>query len=269
MLASASAEGITLIYNLALGINAFNVPNRSHLSDQLHPDVIHDLFFLKFQKWLAVPHSKLQRHRFDGVLDERNYCMAGTGQEMWGHACSKCMHIYLSADGNWCKLSMAILLHLLILPISSDYVSAGITDRVTVGHPCCLIHNCTIPLASQQHHFCRTHADHQLLCRIENCSHPMDPGFLTCSDPSHRSWEITRNTANSSMGMLHRQLDHARLPEVPVAGSDTNISNEHNLAPTSGSLGSSLAHVKASSLSKVVHLGIGCIMSSFSFVVVV
>lgn len=108
---SASAVGIARIYNLALGSGISNVPNSSRLSDLLHVDVVLDAFFLHgllrdFDKnccQLSVPHSGLQRHRFDDALDKRNYRMAGTGQEMWAHACNKCMYIYQRDDGNWCK----------------------------------------------------------------------------------------------------------------------------------------------------------------------
>lgn len=109
---SASAEGISRIYNLALGQTASDIPNSSRLHDKLHGDLVLDAFFLhsllrnvdKLQVRLSVPHGGLQRHRFDDALDERNYQMAGTGQEMWAHACKKCMYIYKGEDGNWCRL---------------------------------------------------------------------------------------------------------------------------------------------------------------------
>jgi hypothetical protein len=176
---SASAEGISRIYNLALGIGALDVHNSSRLSDRLHADIILDAFFLhgllcdvdKSQRRLAVPHAGLQRHRFDNALDERNYRMAGTSQEMWGHACNRCMYVYCGDDGNWCKISTETPAYL--LTTSSDYVSAGVTDGVMVGHACCSIHDCTIPLHSQQHQFCPTHSSHKLLCCVENCSNPV------------------------------------------------------------------------------------------------
>jgi hypothetical protein len=108
---SASAEAIARIYNLALGHGASDVGNSSRLSDRLVGEVVLDSFFLhallrghddNLEK-LSLPHGGLQGRRFDQALNERNYRMAGTGQEMWAHACRKCMYVFRGSNGNWCK----------------------------------------------------------------------------------------------------------------------------------------------------------------------
>ena len=105
---SASAESIARVYNLALGITALNIGNSSRLTHSLSAELVLDTFFLhgllrdsdvRNQK-LSLPHGGLQRHRFDQALDVRNNRMAGTGQEMWAHACNKCMHFYRGTDGH-------------------------------------------------------------------------------------------------------------------------------------------------------------------------
>ena len=56
-------------------------------------------------KLLQLPHHGAQNQRFDAQLSARNMRMAGTGQEMWAHACDECMHIYRGEDGQLCKHS--------------------------------------------------------------------------------------------------------------------------------------------------------------------
>ncbi|KAJ6620691.1 hypothetical protein B0H10DRAFT_1945765 [Mycena sp. CBHHK59/15] len=63
----ASAEGIAKVYNLALGSS--EIPNASHLSHELDSELVLNSFFY---------HAVLR----DKSLQERNYRMVGTGQEM-------------------------------------------------------------------------------------------------------------------------------------------------------------------------------------------
>ncbi|KAJ7231496.1 hypothetical protein C8J57DRAFT_1480895 [Mycena rebaudengoi] len=87
-------------------------------------DIVLDSFLLhgilrdknKQQEVLSVPHNSSQNHRLDQALAERNYCMTGTGQDMWAHACNKCMKIYQGQDGLWYRMT------------------GGVHDGVTVRH---------------------------------------------------------------------------------------------------------------------------------------
>jgi hypothetical protein len=98
------------VYNLALGVNIAGVPNRSELGHNLHSDLVLDSFILhgllRYKDMctenLVLPHAGLQRHQFDGALDKLNYHMARMGQEMWAHACYKCMKFYRGLDGKIC-----------------------------------------------------------------------------------------------------------------------------------------------------------------------
>lgn len=114
---SSSAANIAEIYNMALGRTATNIPNTSRLDQDLHDDDVLDAFFLQallrdcdtHTLSLNLPHHGLQRVRFEAALDARNYAMAGTGQEMWAHACAKCMKIWTGeSDGKLCTFELYI-----------------------------------------------------------------------------------------------------------------------------------------------------------------
>jgi hypothetical protein len=96
---------------MALGNTSTSIPNSSRLNQDLHGDLVLDAFFLHAilrrkdinHDILSLPHHGVQRLRFQDALDDHNYAMAGTGQEMWPHACAKCMQLYTGADGNTCE----------------------------------------------------------------------------------------------------------------------------------------------------------------------
>jgi hypothetical protein len=95
---------------MALGVSLSEIPNSSRLSQNLYGDLVLDAFLLHSLlrdadvrgEQLSLPHGGLQRHRFYIALDQRNYRMAGTGQEMWAHACNKCMVFYRGPDEAIC-----------------------------------------------------------------------------------------------------------------------------------------------------------------------
>jgi hypothetical protein len=95
-----------------MALGASDIPNASRLIHQLTGDIVLDSFLLhgilrdknKRREVLSVPHNSSQNHRLDQALAERNYRMTGTGQDMWAHACDKCMKIYQGQDGLWCEI---------------------------------------------------------------------------------------------------------------------------------------------------------------------
>ncbi|KIM76724.1 hypothetical protein PILCRDRAFT_77520 [Piloderma croceum F 1598] len=204
----ASAESISRVYNMALGVSLSEIPNSSRLSQNLYGDLVLDAFLLHSLlrdadvrgEQLSLLHGGLQRHRLDIALDQRNYRMAGTGQEMWAHACNKCMALYRGPDE------------------AIYYVTAGVTDGVTMGHACCSVQDCTISLADQQDWFCTIHEDLKLKCCIYACSMPAEPRHLTCTHPSHRAFERSKEV-NPALFTLRRRMDRAGLSEIPIAGT--------------------------------------------------
>ncbi|KAG2035811.1 hypothetical protein BDR03DRAFT_811573, partial [Suillus americanus] len=55
-------------------------------------------------------------------------------------------------------------------------VSVVVVDGVTVGHPCCAVYNCHIPLSNNHHHFCPLHSGQNDKCVIIGCDLPVVRG---------------------------------------------------------------------------------------------
>ncbi|KAJ7286256.1 hypothetical protein C8J57DRAFT_1169032 [Mycena rebaudengoi] len=195
-----TCQAIAWVYNMALG--ASDIPNASRLIHQLTGDIVLDSFLLhgilcdknKRREVLSVPHNSSQNHRLDQALAERNYRMTGTGQDMWAHACDKCMKIYQGQDGLWYRMT------------------GGVHDGVTVRHVCCSVHNCTEPLQSQRDHFCYSHRELANICCVHGCSSPAEPGFSTCILPAHRDFQTQADLRNTAMFQLHSRLRKAVEP---------------------------------------------------------
>ncbi|KAJ6609392.1 hypothetical protein B0H10DRAFT_1813877, partial [Mycena sp. CBHHK59/15] len=203
----SSAEGITRIYNLALDVSS--IPNASRLSHQLDGELVLDAFFCHAvlrdkssqHKVLSIPHHGTQRHRLDQALEERNYRMVGTGQELWAHTCDRCMKVYQGEDGHWYQ------------------ITAGVHDGVTVCHLTCFVHDCTEPLPSQKARFCVPHTYLKNICYIHGCNSPTQPGFSTCTVESHQAHELASLERHAAMFQLQNRLQTHGIPQVPEAGS--------------------------------------------------
>jgi hypothetical protein len=87
-----------------------------------------------------------------------------------------------------------------------------------MGHACCSVQDCTISLADQQDWFCTIHEDLKLKCCIHACSMPAEPRHLTCTHPSHRAFERSKEV-NPALFTLRRRMDRAGLSEIPIAGT--------------------------------------------------
>ncbi|KAJ7234697.1 hypothetical protein C8J57DRAFT_1089536, partial [Mycena rebaudengoi] len=206
-LAHVTCQGISRVYNMSLG--ASEIPTASQLLNELSGDLVLEAFLLhsvlrdkqERQEVLFLPHHTYQNHRLDHVLAERNLRMAGTGQEMWAHACNRCMKIYKGEDDNWYRMT------------------AGVHDGVTVRHLCCTVHDCTEALPTQRDHFCATHRHLIKVCCIRGCQTEAEPGFRTCTVEAHRAFQTDSDVRNGAMFQLHTRLRNAGIPQVPPAGS--------------------------------------------------
>ncbi|KAJ7238239.1 hypothetical protein C8J57DRAFT_1087014, partial [Mycena rebaudengoi] len=218
----ALSQAIANVYNLALG--GSDIPNASRLIHQLTGEVVLDSFLFhailrdkrKRREVLSVPHGSYQNHRLDQALAEWNYHMAGTGQDMWAHACDKCMKIYQGEDQQWYRMT------------------AGVHDGVTVHHVCCSVHNCTESLLSQRDHFCYSHRDLIKVCCVHGCDLNSEPGFRTCGLQSHRDFQAQADLLNTAMFQLHSRLRNA-VPTAPSAAATS-------LAPVKGRTSRSWTH---------------------------
>jgi hypothetical protein len=222
-LCSASAEGIASVYNYGLGVSG--VANASRLKHLLSGELVLDAFFYhavlrdKYMRGevLSVPHMIMQRHRLDEALEERNRRMVGTGQEMWAHACDRCMKIIKGPDGRWCKL------YRFYAELSSsrraDQITAGVHDGLQVRHLSCSVHECTEVLQSQQDRFCYTHRWLRNVCYVKGCDAKVGVGFRTCEQETHRAHELASIAQHTAMFKLQARLDNARNPNAPPAAA--------------------------------------------------
>ncbi|KAJ7578705.1 hypothetical protein C8J56DRAFT_1060151 [Mycena floridula] len=201
---SASADSIARTYNACLGTNAANLPNPSSLQGLLPYETVYDAFFLHallrdgirndLQLW--VPHGGLQYNRWDQVLLQRNLRMAGTGQEVWGHACKKCMRVEKDENGNLGKKFQNVSSCSLIF--KSVYLSAAVIDGVKLGHTRCSFRPvCFNMLARSKDRFCELHRHLLLQCFIKDCTADAEKGHISCTDPSHRAEETKQQTSDN------------------------------------------------------------------------
>ncbi|KAG2030228.1 hypothetical protein BDR03DRAFT_814794, partial [Suillus americanus] len=68
-------------------------------------------------------------------------------------------------------------------------LSIVVTDGVTVGHPCCGVHNCHGPLLNNCDHFCLNHLPLINTCTIIGCNCMVVPSMKTCDTPTHQAVE--------------------------------------------------------------------------------
>ncbi|KIJ47694.1 hypothetical protein M422DRAFT_163649, partial [Sphaerobolus stellatus SS14] len=122
--------------------------------------------------FLKLPHhAPNNTERLHDALELRNMQMVGPGQPEWNHACSGCTKLYKNSDG------------------TAEALRSTVTDGVTLGHSCCAYHDCKEPLPTNRHIFCQIHQDLYNQCAVTDCTSPVEKGYRTCADPSHRSLE--------------------------------------------------------------------------------
>jgi hypothetical protein len=205
---SAPGEAIARVYNRGLRLPDSDV----HIT----PEIMLNAFFLhgllhdkhRLGLRLSVPHHGLNRVRLDKALSERNQRMTGTGQEMWAHACDLCMRHSRGEDGVQCELRA--LFTILYIDIQIDCLTAVVADGITVGHPCCGVHNCKIPLDSPKDRFCALHCNFNDKCAVVECTLPSAPEFRTCEHPEHREREMSRRTKGLEIFRLRILREQAK-----------------------------------------------------------
>lgn len=84
-------------------------------------------------------------------------------------------------------------------------------DGVTVGHPCCAIHNCHLPLENNRHRFCIAHQGQEAVCAVIGCSEPARPSHKTCKHPDHEKVEVVHNDRGQARFQLQERLHRARM----------------------------------------------------------
>lgn len=147
------------------------------------------------QQTLVVPHDGTQKNRFIEAVHARNLRFRLYSQPEIRHYCKKCVRFYHGPNEN-----------------ISHMVSVVVIDGVTVGHPCCAVHNCHRPLASNRHRFCPQDAiQYDTICAIVGCDNPIVAGSLTCANPSHQDVERIHHDRGQARFQLQERLQRARV----------------------------------------------------------
>ena len=87
-----------------------------------------------------------------------------------------------------------------------DPLRSVVVDGITIGHPCCGVHDCTIPLESGCNRFCRNHQEYERKCCVVDCNSPVESGFKTCADAGHRNYELHVRERGKAMFQLKDRL---------------------------------------------------------------
>jgi hypothetical protein len=84
-------------------------------------------------------------------------------------------------------------------------------DGVTLGHPCCAVHNCHIPLTTSRDRYCVEHRALSNMCAIKNCGEAVLEGKRTCADLSHQEVERIYILRGESRVQLQEKLKRQRV----------------------------------------------------------
>ncbi|KAG0696840.1 hypothetical protein DFH29DRAFT_812545 [Suillus ampliporus] len=144
---------------------------------------------------LSVPQDSDQRAHFMDAISKRNNHIRTYGQDELRHYCNKCTRFRRDDSGM----------------LTSKY-SVVVTDGVTVGHPCCAIHNCHAPLNNNRDHFCPAHtATHAHKCAIIACSNDALAKSKVCHLAEHKAVERTYQLRGQSRFQLQQCLQRSQL----------------------------------------------------------
>lgn len=136
----------------------------------------------------CLPHHGDQDYRYNHALNKRNVRFAYNERKVWSHACEDCLKYTTRPDGSPGMLQFRFLEGFLTCACPA-YISAVVTDGVTVGHPCCAVLNCQNDLEHGCDRHCPHHSQNSAICAIDGCSALAGTQFVTCADPQHRLWE--------------------------------------------------------------------------------
>ncbi|KAI0071239.1 hypothetical protein K474DRAFT_1712639 [Panus rudis PR-1116 ss-1] len=182
---------------------------KSHILDG--PKVLDAFFLLTLlrhhheyaAKPLILQNNAPRQIRINAALYERNLHIVEHGQEEWAHVCNQCCATRV-VDGQ------------------ESIIRAVVTDGVTVGHPCCSVHDCQGRLPTQQHRFCSDHAHLDGRCRIIGCTADAEVGFRTCSEATHHALDRTNNEALSALFQLKGRLERHKMAHLNNSASTTD-----------------------------------------------
>jgi hypothetical protein len=92
-----------------------------------------------------------------------------------------------------------------------------------LGHTCCTVHNCMVPLASTTDcYYCSNHSHLRGKCVASDCTRLASPGKRTCDLPEHRMHENWRHLKHKSMHSMARRRD-GNTPSSHASGASGDV----------------------------------------------
>lgn len=190
------------------------------------------------QTRLVVPNTGPQSERFIPAMRERNEHIVYHGQPEWNHACDKCVAtskpgVRMSQDPSRTSISSAVISAVILMFFPSVPVyDAIVVDGVTLGRPCCAVHDCHEDLPSNRDRFCKTHADLHQQCAVEGCENSVAAANrMTCSLEDHKTLEDQHHARGQAMFQLKRLIERRTVSNPENAApelSDTNMPYEYS-----------------------------------------
>ena len=103
-------------------------------------------------------------------------------------------------------------------------IQAAVCDGNTIGHPCCAVHDCKVPLETNRCRYCPLHVEREKQCEVEDCLADREEGYSTCSNAEHRRLESAYFRPMPALFQLRKKLNKAgiRVPDDTVSPQECN-----------------------------------------------
>ncbi|KAF6741043.1 hypothetical protein DFP72DRAFT_886318 [Ephemerocybe angulata] len=164
------------------------------------------------QTVLQVSHTGDEKVRFAQAVFDRNERLREGGLGYHYHSCTKCTR--RNNDNTTTKVV--------------------VIDGVTLGHPCCGVHNCTLPLKSNRHRYCPKHLEEgeDTYCCVVGCRALAVGSTRSCLIPSHITAVKERLEMGKARFYLKSQLEKSKAVQIisslpRLADDDENDHDEH------------------------------------------
>ena len=164
---------------------------------------------------LIVPHKGTLgasgMSRFAEAVHIRNEHLQHCSQPELFHYCNKCTRFY--PGKHFPQISLCHQLERLWFQLAElqHKVSVVVIDGVCIGHPCCGIPNCKVPIKTNRDRFCPAHASQNGICAINSCTNSVVSGSKVCHLVEHQETEKMHNDQGQSRFQLRERLKRARI----------------------------------------------------------
>lgn len=177
---------------------------------------------------LILPHLGDHDDRLKCAMERRNTKMILRGQTERMHACNRCEKLRPGTGVNGLR-EFLIDFQLDMVAPGLQYIFAGsfravVMDGISIGRPCCKVHNCNKPLPTNRAHFCIEHEEQKRICVVNDCTKQASKGFQTCEDAAHRILEEKRNEKGKAFFQLQQRLRDQNTTQLPDSISEIDPS---------------------------------------------